>query len=180
MKILIFSDSHGDTSTMCSVTGKEKPDMIIHLGDGIADTEQLQEKYPHIQIIKNPGNIDSDKDEEWIKHTEICGKRIIMTHGHTFFQYTFFPESNTNQLTDESRITGRANILKYMTENNADIFLHGHTHEPYINSNPTPGKTYWIMNPGRIGRIDGTAIKPTYGILKIDETGGLEWRFSEI
>ena len=36
-------------------------------------------------MIKNLGNMDSEKeDEEWIKLAEICGKRFIMTHGHTF------------------------------------------------------------------------------------------------
>ena len=46
MKIAIFSDSHGETETMCDVVEKEKPDMIIYLGDGIADAEQLNVKYP--------------------------------------------------------------------------------------------------------------------------------------
>ena len=48
MKIVIFSDSHGDAETMCGVVEKENPDMIIYLGDGIADAEQLNEKYPNI------------------------------------------------------------------------------------------------------------------------------------
>ena len=179
MKILIFSDSHGDTGTMCSVTEKEKPDMIIHLGDGMADAELLQAKYPGIQMIKNLGNVDSDKEEELIKHKEICGKRIVMTHGHTFYHYTFNSETGSNELTDETRVTGRRDILKYMQENNTDIFLHGHTHEPYINIAQASGKTCWIMNPGRSGRMEGTAIKPTYGILKIYESGALEWKIAE-
>ena len=180
MKILLFSDSHGDTCTMCGVIQKEMPDMIIHLGDSIADADYLSGKYPNIQMVKLPGNIDSEADaKDMIKITEICGKRFIMTHGHTLIKYTFISESNSYQLTDEDRTTGRINMLKCMAENNADILLHGHTHEPYINSVQTPDKTRWIMNPGIIRRMDAAISKPTYGILKIDESGALEWRFVE-
>ena len=37
MKVVIFSDSHGDVEIMVQVIEKEKPEMIIHLGDGKAD-----------------------------------------------------------------------------------------------------------------------------------------------
>ena len=181
MKVIIFSDTHGDTSTIMSATEKEKPDMIIHLGDGIADAEHLNEKFPHIKMIRILGNVDSSgNDEKQIKIEEICGKRIAMTHGNAFYYYTLNKETGSHELTNETRITSRSDILKYMQENNTDIFLHGHTHEPYLNSSPTPDKTYWIMNPGRTGRMDGSAVKPTYGILKISDAGALEWRFIEV
>jgi len=174
MKIVIFSDSHGDVETMCGVVEKEKPDMIIYLGDGIEDAEQLNERYSDIQMIKILGNVDSKKEEEWIKFAEICGKRFIMTHGHIFIN-----EFKNYQQTDENRITSRNNMLKIMAENNADILLHGHTHDPYINKIPMPERICWIMNPGSISRIEGI-FKPTYGILKINESGTLEWRFIEV
>ena len=43
MKILIFSDSHGDVDIMRDIVEKEKPDMIIHLGDSIKDAEKLND-----------------------------------------------------------------------------------------------------------------------------------------
>ena len=172
MKIVIFSDSHGDVDTMCGVVEKEKPDMIIYLGDGIADAEQLNEKYPDIQMIKNLGNMDSEnEDEELIKFSEICGKRFMMTHGHTFFD----DFDNLDK--------GRKNILKSMFQNNADITLHGHIHEPYINCcQITPTQRCWIMCPGRIGKkvnASGT-FYPVYGVLKINEFGTFEWQFIEV
>ena len=35
MKILICSNSHGDSETMCCAVEKERQDMVIYLGDGI-------------------------------------------------------------------------------------------------------------------------------------------------
>lgn len=177
MKLLIFSDSHGDVDIMCGVVEKEHPDMIIHLGDSIADAEQLNNKYPDIQMIKNLGNIDSQKqkeDEKWIQYTEICGKRFMMTHGHTFALAS-----------DEATIDdqGRKNMLQMMFKNNIDILLHGHIHEPYIwCCQMTPSRNGWIMCPGRIGRKVnhfGT-FNPIYGVLKISESGVLEWQFTEV
>jgi len=181
MKIVIFSDSHGDTETMCGVVEKEKPDMIIHLGDVLVDAEQLNGKYPDIQMITALGSLDSKKeDEEWIKIAEICGKRFIITHGHTLIKYTFFSDTNIYQQTDEDRVTNQANILQCISENNADVFLHGHTHEPYINRVLMPEKVCWIMNPGSIRRMDDAIIKPTYGILEINESSALSWQFVEV
>ena len=174
MKILILSDSHGDVDIMYGVVEKEQPDMIIHLGDSIVDAEQLNNKYPDIQMIKNFGNADSKKeDEEWIKYAEICGKRFMMTHGHIFNEIT-------EEVTDDK---ARRNMLKTMYENNADILLHGHAHEPYLNCTQIiPGRYCWIMCPGRIGRkvnYSGT-YNQIYGLLKINETGTFEWQFIEL
>jgi len=177
MKIVIFSDSHGDVETMCVVVKKEIPDMIIHLGDGIADAEQINDKYPDIEMIKVLGNVDSNnEDEEWIKIVEISGKRFIITHGHTFIN-----EFIGTEQTDENRINSRKSMLQTMNENNADILLHGHTHEPYINRTQVIlGKTCWIMNPGSIRRKDNSLVNPVYGVLKFKESGSFEWQFVEV
>lgn len=179
MKILIFADSHGDSATMCSAVEKQQPDMIIYLGDGITDAELVNQKYPDIQMIKNLGNKDSTKeDEEWIKYTEICGKRFMMTHGHTFYEYEFTP-NGTYELTPNGMEEARQNILKLMSENNVDIALHGHIHEPFIYNHCMPqSKQGWIMCPGRIGRDVGF-VNPIYGVLNIKESGTLEWQFVE-
>ena len=181
MKIMILSDSHGDAETMYHVVENEKPDMIIYLGDGIADAEQLGERYPSIKMIKVLGGLDSDKpDEEWIKIAEICGKRFVIAHGHTFIAYTYDEKADKYRQTDADLARSRRNMLEIIRDNNADILLHGHTHEPYINRTQiAPGRICWIMNPGRIGRGDGGILKPTYGVLKIYESGTFEWRIKE-
>jgi putative phosphoesterase len=177
MKIVIFSDSHGDVETMRGATEKEKPDMIIYLGDGIADAEQINKEYPDIEMITVPGNMDADSgDEELIKFADIRGKRFVITHGHMFKV-----EFKDYQPTDESRINSRNSMLKCIDENNADILLHGHTHEPYINRALTAsGKACWIMNPGSVRRKDDGILKPVYGVLIFDASGSFEWRFKEV
>ena len=173
MKILILSDSHGDSKTMCDAVQKEQLNTIIYLGDGIEDAEVVRRKYPHIQMIMNLGNIDShDEDEEWIKYTDICGKRFMMTHGHTF--YTGI------EITQDVMADARSKILRLMSENNIDITLHGHIHEPFIYYYCLgASKNGWIMCPGRIGRYTDL-VKPIYGVLKINESGAVEWQFVEM
>ena len=164
---------------MRGAVDKEQPDMIIYLGDGIADAEEVEKKYPNIQMIKTLGNMDSKKeDEEWIKYAEICGKRFMMTHGHTFCSETAFAQSG---VADARRIMHQS-ILSFMLENNIDITLHGHIHEPFIyNHGMGQSKHGWIFCPGRIGRVANYTgpVKPIYGVLKIKESGALEWQFVE-
>jgi len=45
MKILIFSDSHGDVETMVQVIEKENPETIVHLGDDKADLWGVEHKW---------------------------------------------------------------------------------------------------------------------------------------
>ena len=182
MKIVIFSDSHGDTNTMCYVVEKEKPDMIIYLGDGISDAEELNAKYPNTKMIKILGGIDSDKeDEEWIKVVEICEKRFVLTHGHKLIRYTFNNDSKAYMQTEEDRIQSHIALLECINEHDADILLHGHTHEPYMNRiGLTPKKTCWIMNPGRIGRQSCSDFSSVYGILRFDESNAFEWTLKEV
>jgi putative phosphoesterase len=163
MKIVIFSDSHGDVETMCNVVVSEQPDTIIHLGDHVKDADKLKERYPNIQFFKVLGNTDSkNEDEEWIQYIEICGKRFMLTHGHTFI--------------DEAATFRQGEQKMFIDSGDVNIILYGHTHEPFINC--CNGK--WIMNPGRIGRKhDGTNI-PVYGVLKIDEFGVFKWYFIEV
>ena len=41
MKLLIFSDSHGNVANMADVVRLESPDRILHLGDMARDAEDL-------------------------------------------------------------------------------------------------------------------------------------------
>ena len=163
-KILILADSHTDIDTMISAVDHEKPDMIIHLGDHITDAEQLNRKYSHIQMYNVFGNTDSKKENvEWIRYVEICGKRIMLTHGNIFLNESNKSEDISNIFYNDNRSA------------NTDIILFGHTHAPYLNYR----YNRWIMNPGRIGRASGNNIHVTYGILKID-SGKIHWEIIEV
>ena len=182
MKIVIFSDSHGDPETMCGVTEKEKPDMIVHLGDGIADLVKLIERYPDVELIKVLGSVDSGSgDDEWLKLINVLGRRIVITHGHTFINYTYINELEGYKRTGEDRAASNKNILQLIIDNNADIFLHGHTHEPCINRiQVTMEKTCWIMNPGSVRHEESGKINPVYGVIELLEPGTSELRLVEV
>ena len=163
MKILVLSDSHGDVENMRVIVGVERPDMIIHLGNDFSDAEELEAEYPEIRMEKVIGNLDKAAgSEKTVRYVDICGRRFLLTHGHTFE-------------VAEHR-DGIRNLFRYAAENGADIILYGHTHEPFLNC--CNGK--WIMNPGRAGRrIMGGSVHMTYGILYIDAEN-VEWSFKEV
>jgi putative phosphoesterase len=156
MKILIFSDSHGNIDPMMASIEAESPDAIIHLGDHITDVERLGERYPQLPIYSVLGNTDRRREGEWTQHIELSGKRILLTHGHTFLEgkevKTFFE--------------GITNLFRSAYDS-ADIILFGHTHEPFLNC--CNGK--WIMNPG--------CASETYGVLKIEDDK-VQWRVQEV
>lgn len=54
MNILVLSDSHGNISNMEEAVEREKPDMILHLGDCWRDAERLAERYPDIPMDTFP------------------------------------------------------------------------------------------------------------------------------
>ena len=155
MKILIFSDSHGDVETMCAAMEAESPGAVLHLGDHIADAQRLGERYPGIPVYAVPGNTDAHKADERARHIELGGKRILLVHGHTFLEgkgvKTFF-EGITNLFRRECH--------------GADIILFGHTHEAFLNR----CNGVWIMNPG--------CASETYGVLRIAD-GKAQWRMQE-
>lgn len=141
MKLLVFSDSHGNRNRMVEVVNQENPDMIFHLGDGWRDAESLQRKFPEIPLYQVPGNCDyrSQADPELL--VTVQGLRILLCHGHTY------------GVKDSLILPGRA-----AEEMDLDAFLFGHTHRPLVSKR---GKTLF-MNPGSIGDYH-----PFYGVLAI-------------
>ena len=83
MKIVVFSDTHGNISKARSVVNKmENVDLLVHLGDVVPDAQRL-EKLTGIKCISVKGNMDGAMRSEasrYILDTEY-GK-IWLTHGH--------------------------------------------------------------------------------------------------
>ena len=61
MKLLIFSDSHGNVANMEDVVRLESPDRILHLGDLARDAQEPEERV-----------------------FTLDGCKILMTHGHIY------------------------------------------------------------------------------------------------
>ncbi len=148
MKIIVFSDSHGDVDSMVRIVEKIRPDMIIHLGDNIKDAVGLEKACPgpDIRIVK--GNTDYQTAVPTEKAIDIQGRRIFFAHGHEY------GVRNTTSA-----------IYKKGRSVNADIVLFGHTHIPYLKTKN--GIT--LMNPGKVGRAARGMREASFGLIKLDE-----------
>jgi uncharacterized protein len=150
MKILVFSDSHGSLIEMKSVIEREKDiDMIFHLGDYAWDLDYVKDHMAFkIPIKKVRGNCDFGSGVPKELFFDVCGVKILMTHG--------------NKLGVKQNLS---KINYYAREKGADIVMYGHTHMPLLRN---MGDLY-ILNPGSIGepRTKGR----TYAVVNIDEKG---------
>lgn len=156
MKILVFSDSHGNTERMISAIADHLPavDLVIHLGDLERDIDYVRGIYPELPVVSVTGNCDSYARSRRI--LELMGLRILCIHGHTY------------GVKDD--IETAAQIA---AEENADILLYGHTHATddrlMTVTLPFGGgeRAVRVFNPGSIGK----GWPPTYGIINIPKNG---------
>lgn len=129
MKILIISDTHGETSGAERLIMKERPDHVIHLGDCIRDAEELSNRFPTLPICKVPGNNDWFTDEMKEKVIFLGSVKIFLCHGHT---------------------TGVKGGLDVQTakaiRQNCAVSLFGHTHSPYLEERDG----ILLLNPGSV------------------------------
>lgn len=149
MELLIFSDSHGNTSGMRRVLSRQVsyPDAICFLGDGLADAQILESEYPGWYCVRGNCDWGSVGDEYPTERIlTLPGHKLLMTHGHTYHvKDTLTP------------------LLAHAVEVGADIILYGHTHVPISQMIPAgeslagvsvPRDTY-LFNPGSIGARPG-------------------------
>ena len=130
MKILVFSDSHGDVENMRRAVGRERPDMVLHLGDGWRDASELHWRFPELPLERVPGNCDFRCVDDAVRVLDVEGKRILFCHGHTF------------------GVKGSLDrLLCEALEREADVALFGHTHQPLVDQ----CSGVFLLNPGSIG-----------------------------
>ena len=151
VKILVFSDSHGNTSRMKEAIEANLPSckMIIHLGDGVRDISYVSSFFPELPVISLQGNGETFKKD--VRIFDECGVRFICMHGHSY------------------RVKmGLEYAIYAAREAEADILLYGHTHVAHDTvSELEGGKKLRIFNPGSIGR----GYPPSYGIIDISRNG---------
>ena len=129
MKILVISDTHGDTNKAEeAIRSNKKIDLIIHLGDYFRDAQKLSNLFPEIPMEYIYGNSDFMIDDVPAeKMLEIGGKRIFITHGHRYSVKWDYDK-----------------LYKKAEEMNADVLLFGHTHIPDL----IEKGRYYVLNPG--------------------------------
>lgn len=141
MKIAVFSDSHNSINPMRLVIGKEKPDAVIHAGDGLKDIKALEKEFPDLIFYYVPGNCDFSAFDPSVKMPKIGGKTFYITHGHTYYvKYGY------DSLINTACVSG------------ADVLVFGHTHEAYCGN----VNGLLVINPGSVG------YNMAYGMLTID------------
>lgn len=153
MKIIVLSDSHGNTDNLLSAVAVTGPDMILHLGDYESDCLVLRKSFPSIPLYAVKGNCDITSSEETVRDIFCSGKHIYMCHGHTY---------NVKM--------GLYSLINGGMANRADIVLFGHTHKPYYNI----VENMHIINPGTIGYAG-----KTYGVINI-KSGKIEYKEKSI
>ena len=117
-----------------------QPDAVIHLGDFYEDGEALAQEYPHLCIHQVPGNCDRFRcppDLPQVMCYDVCGVRLLMTHGHMHGVKGF----GTGRLTAEARVM------------QAKAALYGHTHVADCRQEEDG---LWVLNPGACGSYGGS------------------------
>jgi putative phosphoesterase len=136
---------------MKEILNKEKNvELIIHLGDGIADTAGFAHDFPFIEVICVRGNGDPGHTPTE-KTFSRNGRTFFITHGHL---------CNVNG--------GLELLTEKAAGQKADIALYGHTHvslEKYDSE-----RKLYIMNPGSV--ISSRNGKPpSYGVVELLPAG---------
>ena len=147
MRILIVSDSHGNTMALEEVLAREPAaELLIHLGDGLSDLVAVQRACRCPQSYMVRGNCDYAPD---IPSERLCGlegQLALICHGNGY----------------EVKLTHGA-LLGAAKRRGADIALFGHTHTPWLSR--VDG--VWLFNPGSLSR--SAVGRCTYGILTVEK-----------
>jgi len=150
LRIVVFSDSHGDYETLDAITENQiKADAFIHLGDGLRELYHLRDAYPEKRFLCVRGNADFGYDEKYEDTLDIGGVRIYFTHGHI-----------------QGAKRGVRELVECGKEHGADIICYGHTHCSAASVN---GGVY-LLNPGSVSRPRCGQGK-SYAVIDLTEAG---------
>lgn len=139
MRILVVSDSHGDSCALRRAVERENGcALIIHLGDGERDTAFLH----GIPLLQVKGNCDFCSELPATLCTQEGGKTILCTHGHVqMVKY------------------GMELLRREALDKHADIALYGHTHVPV----QTYEDGLYLCNPGSLHNGDYAVLEIVSG-----------------
>ena len=146
MKILVFSDSHGNEKFLLNAVRKHKnADIIVFCGDGHREISDLQRTLPNKVYLAVRGNCDWNCSYPMLLTYTAAGKKLLITHGHAHYVKD-----------------GLSRLVALAHKEEADILLFGHTHHQLT----TADGRMLIMNPGSIG------FGGQFGVIEIDEATG--------
>ncbi|MDD2580787.1 MAG: metallophosphoesterase [Desulfuromonadaceae bacterium] len=147
MKVLVISDTHGNTSRAFTAhTFSEPVDAVIHLGDGSADADMLRAALD-IPVVSVAGNCDHDSSAPRELVWECEGKRIMLTHGDAY-----------------QVKSGLARLRQRAQKMGVDAVLFGHTHQ----SLSERYSDLLLVNPGT---LSNASHHRSYAVLDITPDG---------
>jgi len=139
---MVVSDTHGNYFAPLALLDGSGADMLIHLGDLIADAKFI-EPLLDIPLLKVPGNCDQPATGQRDLIETIAGKRFFITHG------------------DSYRVkSGVESLARKAAEHKAVVALFGHTHIPCV----LKQDGVLLVNPGTL--MAGSNAK-SYAILTV-------------
>ncbi len=151
MKIIVVADTHKDYKKYKDiVANNQDAELIIHLGDGEHEYNDVKAEFPDMKSIFVQGNCDFGTHKP-LEVVELGGYRILCVHGH---EYNV--QGGLDALISEAKA------------HNCRIALYGHTH--MYRTECTDG--VYIMNPGAVDSPRGKN-KPSYGVINITDSGKL-------
>lgn len=146
MRILVVSDTHKDCFALSqAVLQQPKAEVILHLGDGQEEADEIKMKFPDRMVVAVRGNCDWGSSLPATEELRLEGTRIFLTHGH-LYQVKM----------------GYYSIYCAARERKANLLLFGHTHTPYQDYDDG----LYVLNPGSLHGTGGT-----YGIVDLTPAG---------
>ena len=146
MRVIVFSDSHGNTRCMDkAISAIGSFDAIIHLGDIERDVRYLRQKYAQCPIYSVLGNNDFFSASPNEMTVELEGVRLYLCHGHT-----------------RGVRSGHGSLIAAARARDCCAALYGHTHVPVDKREDG----ILIFNPGSCSQPRRG--NPSFGILEIE------------
>ena len=152
--ILVMSDSHGNkelVNLLIDYAKKVKPDFIYHLGDYYDDANPIIEE--GFACVRVPGT--------WTPYYQdfrIENRKFEIVDGWRFY-LTHTPTTHYNDLADD---TDPEDIIN---QRQADIVLHGHTHNYDISEN----NNVLVINPGQTKAKSDKGRPATFAQIYVDD-----------
>lgn len=148
MKIVLFSDSHGDKNALEQIIAQESDaDLFLHLGDGLRELHEIKVERPELTIAGVKGNNDFYFEENNSLTIELFEKRLFFTHGHIF-----------------GVKNGLSRIRREAQDMDVSLVAFGHTHKALL----TEDNGIFYINPGSASLAFSYA-NPSYGVIIIDK-----------
>lgn len=155
MLIAVFSDTHGSVFGLARAVRRVSPDLLVHLGDCVRDSQALAREFPDLPLYALSGNCDYSSREPDSLEFMAGPIKVLATHGHRY---------NVKY--------GLDSLMNSAFFSGAKLVLYGHTHIAEVHE--LGGIA--VMNPGSAGM----GVSPSFGLAEISDAGAVSCRILDM